>query len=114
MRRRIAAKKLLRDLHCGEGGFLTKEECASITGQSDNAEQVDELMNILMTKKDEDFELFCNVLEKHGYRWWSNKLKEAAGKAFKTLVCSELATSLHSYVILCFDANCLYKVNCPN
>lgn len=83
MRRRIVANNLLRELHCGVGGFLTEEECASIADQSDNAEQVDELMKILLTKKDEDFESFCNVLEKHGYRWWSDRLKEAAGKMAK-------------------------------
>lgn len=80
MRQSISVSNVLRDLRCGEGGFLTEEEYASITDQSDNAEQMDELMKVLLTKKDKDFESFCNLLEKHSYRWWSEKLKEAAGK----------------------------------
>ena len=83
LRRSISVISLLRYLRCSEGGFLTEEEYASITDQSDNAEQVDELIKVLLTKKDKDFEWFCDILEKHSYKWWSEKLKEAAGEPAK-------------------------------
>lgn len=66
---------LLRD----EGGFLTEKENATVRDESDNVNQVDELIKVLLTKEDGDFEFFCNVLEKHGYKSWSEKLKETAG-----------------------------------
>ena len=86
LRRSISVISLLRYLRCSEGGFLTEEEYASITDQSDNAEQVDELIKVLLTKKDKDFEWFCDILKKHSYKWWSEKLKEAAGEPAKNTI----------------------------
>lgn len=96
MRRTIKVHNLLPHLLRSEGGFLTDEENAIVRDESDNVNQVDELVKLLLTKEEGDFELFCNVLEKHGYKSWSEKLKETAGSyngvAWKGRVFSILGT----------------------
>ena len=79
MRRSIKVGNLLPHLLRDEGGFLTEKENATVRDESDNVKQVDELIKVLLTKEDGDFEFFCNILEKHGYKSWSEKLKETAG-----------------------------------
>lgn len=41
--------------------------------------QVDEWVDILLTKESKHFDYFCDVLEEKGYKVWSDKLRESAG-----------------------------------
>ena len=79
LRTGITVSHFLPVLHIHAGGFLTDVESASIADKSDNLEQVDELINVLLRKENKDFDYFCDVLERNGCEVWSRKLKVAAG-----------------------------------
>ena len=79
LRTHITVKDFLPSLHVDADGFLTDMESGRIRKYTGNMEQVDELINILVTKENKDFDHFCVVLEKEGYHVWSKKLREAAG-----------------------------------
>ena len=79
LRTGITVTHFLPRLHVYAGGFLTDVESDSIKQNRGNVEQVDELIDILVTKENKHFDYFCLVLEKAGCQTWSNRLKEAAG-----------------------------------
>ena len=81
LRTGITVTNFLPKLHIGAGGFLNDVEYGNISDKKTsggNVEQVDELISVLLKKEDKDFDYFCNVLEKEGYRSCSNRLKLAA------------------------------------
>lgn len=78
LRAGVIVNNFLPDLHCDAGGFLTEVEYTTITSKSCNVSQVDELVTILLTKENGDFDSFCRVLEKSGHRSWSEKLNHSA------------------------------------
>ena len=78
LRTGITVTHFLPRLHVDAGGFLTDVESDSIKQNRGNVEQVDELIDILVTKENKDFDYFCVVL-KEGYQLWSKRLEEAAG-----------------------------------
>ena len=65
-------------IHVSVKGLLNDAEYDSIRKKQED-QQFDELMDILLTKENKDFDYFCTVLEKEGYTLWSEKLKEVAG-----------------------------------
>ena len=78
LRTGIIVKNFLPDLHQYAGGFLTDVESSVVDGKSGQIDKVDKLMEFLLTKEDKDFDAFCRVLSKHGYRTWSERLRQAA------------------------------------
>ena len=79
LRAGIRVIHLLPSLHVDAEGFLTDVESDSIKQNRGNVEQVDKLIDILVTKENRHFDYFCLVLEMEGCQVWSNRLKEAAG-----------------------------------
>ena len=79
LRTHIIVNDFLPSLHVDADGFLKDLESGRIRKYTGNMEQVDELIDILVTKENKDFDHFCVVLEKEGYHVWSEKLMEAAG-----------------------------------
>ena len=79
LRTRIRVSDFLPSLHFHAGGFLNHVENDCIKNKKGHVKQVDELIDILLTKEGKDFDYFCTVLEKEGYKVWSDKLKDAAG-----------------------------------
>ena len=73
----VIVSNFLPDLHCDAGGFLTEVEYATISSKRCNVSQVDELVTILLTKENADFDSFYRVLEKSEYRGWSEKLNHS-------------------------------------
>lgn len=78
LRTGIIVKNLLPDLHCAAGGFLTDVESLTISSKTCNVSQVDEVVAVLLTKEDRDFDSFCRVLKKGGYSRWSERLNHSA------------------------------------
>ena len=78
LRTGIIVNNLLPDLHCDAGGFLTDVESAKISSMTCNVSQVDELITVLLTKEDRDYDTFCRILQKGGYPGWSEKLNCSA------------------------------------
>ena len=56
--------------------MLTDVEYSRIKDKTDNVSAVDELMEILLTKADREFDDFCAILRVNGYQHWSRKLEE--------------------------------------
>ena len=77
LRTGFIVNNLLPDLHCDAGGFLTDVESLKISSKSCNVSQVDELIVILLTKENRDFDSFCRVLKKGGCVRWSEKLNQS-------------------------------------
>lgn len=71
LRTRIMADKIVPLLQ-----FLIDPERSRIKNKEENAEKVDELIIILLTKENEHFETFCNVLEENGYDGCAKMLRE--------------------------------------
>ena len=98
LRRHITVTDFLPSLHVDADGFLTDLESGRIRKHTGNREQVDELIDILVTKENKDFDHFCVVLEE-GYHVWSEKLIEAAG-----LGKQQQLSCMVTLVVLCFLA----------
>ena len=81
LRKELKVSHVLPNLHIYAGGFLTEAESGQIKAISTvgNEEQLAELIELIVKKENNDFDYFCDVLEKEGYPSWSSKLKEAAG-----------------------------------
>ena len=58
---------------------LTDIEYLRVENQPGNVAQVDELVKILLTKENKDFDEFCRVCELHGYPYWARQLKADVG-----------------------------------
>ncbi len=78
LRTGIIVKNFLPDLHRDAGGFLTDVESLVVGEKNGQIEKVDELVKILLTKEDRDFDAFCRVLSKHGYKTWSDRLRTSS------------------------------------
>ena len=79
LRTNIRVADFLPNLHVGAGGFLDDVQNDCIKKKKGYVRQVDELIDILLTKESEHFDYFCDVLKEKGYKVWSDKLREAAG-----------------------------------
>ena len=58
--------------------YLTDIEFLEVAELPGNVAQVDELVNILLTKENKDFGEFCRVCKHHGYPHWARQLKANA------------------------------------
>ena len=57
---------------------LTDVEYSRVEERENNISRVDELTNILLTKENRHFDVFCAVLKKCGYENWAKKLQKEA------------------------------------
>ena len=58
---------------------LTDIEYLRVENKPGNVAQVDELVKILLTKENRDFDGFCRVCERNGYLYWAKRLRADAG-----------------------------------
>ena len=58
--------------------LLTEVEYLWIASKTNNVSAVDELVEILLTKTDREFDGFCEILNANGYEHWAKKLRESA------------------------------------
>ena len=54
---------------------LTDAEYSRIRDRADNPSRVDELIDVLLTKKNRHFDAFCDALEQNGYEHWAKRLR---------------------------------------
>ena len=64
------------------GGFMSGTEAKAVWSKTSNAEQMGELISILLGKCDADFGKFCAMLRDVGYEVWAKELEKKA-KWFK-------------------------------
>ena len=71
---------LMDKLPRAAGGFMSEAEAQEVESKQNNAEQMGELIKILLGKRNKDFKIFCSKLEESNYELWANELKREARK----------------------------------
>ena len=75
--------QLVDMLHTAAGGFMDSAETQRGRDKTGNAQQIEELIDILWGKGDKEFATFCQMLQKSNYQVWARQLELEAEK-FKT------------------------------
>ena len=65
------------------GGFMNSAEAQSVKAKTGDAQRIEEIIDILRGKGDEEFATFCQMLRKSNYEGWAGRLELEAEK-FKT------------------------------
>ena len=79
LKERVIMKHGLNDrLVTVAGGFMSGAEAQAVRGKTTNAEQMGELISILVGKCDGDFGKFCAMLRDVSYGVWANELEKKA------------------------------------
>ena len=60
------------------GGFMNGAEAQAVESKPSNAEQMGEVIHILLGKRDKDFKTFCDMLRQCNYGLWANELEKKA------------------------------------
>ena len=74
----IVNNGLNNKLQKATGGFMNEEEAQVVESKPSNAEQMGELIRILLGKGNEDFSTFCRMLRQSNYSVWSDQLERRA------------------------------------
>ena len=69
---------LVNKLQKAAGGFMSEAEAKVVMSKQSNAEQMGELIQILLGKTKQDFKIFCRILKQSNYDLWANELEKKA------------------------------------
>ena len=69
---------LINRLQLAAGGFMMRSEAQAVVSKPNNAEQMGELIRILLGKRNADFHIFCTMLRKSNYALWADELERKA------------------------------------
>ena len=69
---------LINKLQKAAGGFMNQAEAEAVESKPNNAEQMGELIRILLGKRNADFKIFCTMLQQSNYGLWSEELVRKA------------------------------------
>ena len=75
--------QLVDMLHTAAGGFMNSAEAQRVRDKTGDAQQIEEVIDILRGRGDEEFATFCQMLQKSNYQVWAHELELEAEK-FKT------------------------------
>ena len=70
--------QLINNLQLPAGGFMMRSEAQAVVCKPTNAEQMEELIRILLGKRNADFHTFCKMLRKSDYALWADELERKA------------------------------------
>ena len=62
------------------GGFMSQAEAQAVQSKPSNAEQMGELIEVLLGKRNADFKIFCSMLRQSNYSMWADELEKKAKK----------------------------------
>ena len=65
------------------GGFMDRAEALRVKAKTGDAEQMGQVIDILLGKEDEAFYKFCDLLQRSNYKVWAHEL-ESTAERFKT------------------------------
>ena len=71
---------LIDKLQTAAGGFLSRAEAQAVESKPSNAEQMGELIRILLGKGNADFRTFCRMLRQSNYSIWADQLERRASE----------------------------------
>lgn len=69
---------LINKLQKAAGGFMDEAEAQAVESMPNNAEQMGELIRILLGKGNADFRIFCTMLRLTNYSVWADELEKEA------------------------------------
>ena len=69
---------LIDKLQTAAGGFLSRAEAKVVESKPSNAEQMGELIRILLGKGNADFRTFCRMLRQSNHSVWAEQLERRA------------------------------------
>ena len=72
----IVKTGLIDKLPKAAGGFMSLMEAHAVQSKPDNAQQMGELIQILLGKTNADFGTFCKMLRQSSYDVWANQLEK--------------------------------------
>ena len=79
LKKRVIVKTQLMDiLETDAGGFMNEAEAQLVESKPDNAEQMGEIIRILLGKSDAAFGTFCKMLHDVNYGTWADQLETKA------------------------------------
>ncbi len=67
-------------LEIAAGGFMNSAEAQSVRDKTGDAQQIEEVIDILRGKGDKEFATFCQMLQKSNYQVWARELEVEAEK----------------------------------
>ena len=71
---------LIDKLQEAAGGFMNEAEAQAVESKPNNAEQMGELIRILLGKRNSHFCTFCTMLRQSDYGLWADELERKAGE----------------------------------
>lgn len=74
----IMNKSLINKLPRPAGGFMSRAEAQAVQSKPEDAEQMGELIKILLGKRNADFKIFCTMLRDSNYSSWADELERKA------------------------------------
>ena len=74
----IMKNGLNNKLQKAAGGLMSREEALAVESKPSNAEQMGELIRILLGKGNADFRTFCTMLRQSNYSVWADELERKA------------------------------------
>ena len=77
--------KLVDLLQTVAGGFMDRTEAQCVRAKTGDAQQIEQVIDILLGKGDNEFAIFCQMLRQSNYQVWAHQLELEADK-FKTTV----------------------------
>ena len=80
------------------GGFMSSAEAQSVRDKTGDAQQIEQVIDILQGKGDKEFATFCQMLQKSNYPVWAHELEVEAEK-FKTS--DGMKRLLLAFLLLC-------------
>ena len=72
--------QLVDMLHTAAGGFMDSAETQSVRAKTGDAQQIEEVIDILRGRGDEEFATFCQMLRQCNYQVWACQLELKAEK----------------------------------
>ena len=76
----IVNNGLNNKLQRAAGGFMARAEAQAVESKPNNAEQMGELIRILLGKRNADFKTFCTLLRQTNNGLWATELERKASK----------------------------------
>ena len=71
---------LINRLQKAAGGFMNQAEAQTVESKPNNAEQMGELIRILLGRRNADFNIFCTILRQTNYGVWAAELERKASE----------------------------------
>ena len=80
--------RLINRLQLAAGGFMMRSEAQAVESKPNNADQMGELIRILLGKRNADFYIFCKMLRDSNSALWADELERKAGEFRELGMCT--------------------------